>query len=65
MKSLLAMIPGMRFRVEGYRAIAQLEAQINVPAIDFFWKSDPLSTSKANFAIIGNEVTGRYYNPAK
>ncbi len=57
--------PTKQFRVEGYRATAQMEAQVNVLSIDFSWKSDPLSTSKANFAIIGNEVNGRYYSPTK
>ena len=55
--------PQKQFRVEGYRATAQLEAQVKVPSIDFSWKSDPLSESHVNFAIIGNEVNGRYYTP--
>ena len=54
--------PQKQFRVEGYRAASQLEAQVSVPSIGFSWKSDPLETSKANFAVIGNEVNGRYYN---
>jgi hypothetical protein len=53
--------PSKQYRVEGYLATAQLEAQVNVPSIGFSWKSDPLATSKANFAVIGNEVNGRYY----
>lgn len=57
--------PQKQFRVEGYRATAQLEAQVKVPSIDFSWKSDPLSESHANFAIIGDEVNGRYYTPTK
>lgn len=57
--------PLKQFRIDGYRAMAQLEAQIDVPSIGFSWKSDPLSTSHANFAVIGDEVNGRYYNPAK
>ena len=57
--------PQKQFRVEGYRATARMEAQVNVPSIDFSWKSDPLETSKANFAIIGDEVNGRYYGPMK
>lgn len=57
--------PQKQFRVEGYRAIAQLEAQVKVPSIDFSWKSDPLSESQAKFAIIGDEVNGRYYNPMR
>ena len=55
--------PRKQFRVEGYRATAQLEAQVRVPSIDFLWKSEPLSESHANFAIIGDEVNGRYYTP--
>ena len=57
--------PQKQFRVEGYRAASQLEAQVNVPSIGFSWKSDPLETSKANFAIIGDEVNGRYYSPMR
>jgi len=57
--------PQKQFRVEGYRATAQLEAQVKVPLIDFTRKSDPLSAAQANFAIIGDEVNGRYYNPVR
>ena len=57
--------PQKQFRVEGYRATSQLEAQVKVPSIGFSWKSDPLSESLANFAIIGDEVNGRYYTPIK
>jgi hypothetical protein len=57
--------PQKQFRVDGYRATAQLEAQVTVPSIDFSWKSDPLSASHSNFAIIGNEVNGRYYAPQR
>ncbi len=39
-----------------------LQAEIVVPSIDFSWKSDPLATSRAAFAIIGDEVNGRYYD---
>ena len=53
--------PRKQFRFEGYRATAQIEAQVNVPSTGFSWKSDPLSTSQARFAIIGDEVNGRYY----
>jgi hypothetical protein len=49
-------------RFTGTRATCQLEAQVEVPAIGFSWKSDPLSTSKADFAVIGEEVNGRYYD---
>jgi hypothetical protein len=50
------------FKVEGYRAMAQLEASVRVPSINFSWKSDPIETSTANFAIIGAEVNGKYYD---
>ena len=55
--------PQKMFRVEGYLAKAQLEAQVEVPSTGFSWKSDPLETSSANFAVIGDEVNGRYYTP--
>ncbi len=57
--------PQKQFRVEGYRATAQLEAQVKVPSIDFSWKSDSLSTSQAHFAIIGDEANGRYHTAVK
>jgi hypothetical protein len=50
------------FRFVGTRATCQIEAQVEVPAIDFSWKSDPLDTSNSSFAIIGDEVNGRYYD---
>jgi preprotein translocase subunit Sec63 len=49
-----------QFRVDGYHATAQMKAQVNVPSIGFSWKSDPVATSKASSAIIGDEVNGRY-----
>jgi len=54
--------PQKQFRVDGYRAIAQLEARVEVPSIGFSWQSDPLETSHADFAFIGNEGNGRYYS---
>jgi hypothetical protein len=50
------------FRFVGTRATCQMEAQVEVPSIDFSWKSDPLDTSNSSFAIIGDEVNGRYYD---
>jgi hypothetical protein len=50
------------FRFTGTRATCQIEAEVEVPSIDFSWKSDPLNTSKCDFAIIGEEVNGRYYD---
>jgi hypothetical protein len=52
------------FRFVGARASCQMEAQVEVPSIGFSWKSDPLSTSKSDFAIVGEEVNGRYYDSA-
>jgi len=50
------------FRFTGTRAACQMEAQVEVPTINFSWKSDPLETSKCDFAIIGDEVNGRYFD---
>jgi hypothetical protein len=54
--------PAKQFRFTGTRATCQMEAQVEVPSIDFSWKSDPLDTSKSAFAILGEESNGRYYN---
>lgn len=54
--------PAKHLRFTGTRATCQLEAEIHVPAIGFSWKSDPLETSKCDFAILGEEVNGRYYD---
>ena len=56
--------PSRHYRFTGFRAMAQMEASVEVPAAEFAWKSDPLETSKANFAVIGEEVNGRYYDTA-
>ena len=53
--------PAKHFRFNGTRATCQLEAQVDVPSIGFSWKSDPLDTSKADVAVLGDEVNGRYY----
>jgi hypothetical protein len=50
------------FRFDGYRAIGQAEAVVEVPSLNFSWRSDPIATSRAAFAIIGNEVNGKYYD---
>jgi hypothetical protein len=54
--------PSKHFRFTGTRATCQLEAQVEVPSIGFSWKSDPLTKSQADVAIIGEEVNGRYYD---
>lgn len=48
------------FRVEGYAATARAAASVEVPALNFSWKSDPIGTSSAAFAVIGTEVNGKY-----
>ncbi|HLJ46748.1 MAG TPA: hypothetical protein VKU01_12105 [Bryobacteraceae bacterium] len=53
--------PSQQFRFTGHLAECQLEAEVNVPSTGFSWKSDPMATSAASFAVIGEEVNGRYY----
>jgi hypothetical protein len=50
------------FRFEGYRATAQAEAAVEMPSLNFSWKSDPIETSSAAFAIIGAEANGKYFD---
>jgi len=50
------------FRFTGTRAACQMEARVEVPSVGFWWHSDPLETSKCDFAIPGEEVNGRYYD---
>ena len=45
------------FRLTGTRATCQMEAVVEVPSIGFSWKSDPLDTSKCDFAIVGEKLT--------
>jgi len=54
--------PSQQFRFTGNRAECQLEAEVNVPSTGFSWKSDPIETSRAGFAVIGDEVNGRYFS---
>ncbi len=53
--------PARQYRFTGFKAMAQLEAAVDVPSIRFSWKSDSLEKSRANFAVIGQEVNGKYY----
>ncbi len=53
--------PGKHFLFHGWRAEAQAEASAEVPSTGFTWKSEPMRTSKADFALIGEERNGRYY----
>lgn len=57
-----------QYRFEGFRAAAQLQATIRVPATGFIFKTDPLEKSRSDFAVLGAEVNGKYYeaeNPAR
>jgi hypothetical protein len=49
------------FRFTGTRGTCQMEAEVQVSSIGFSPKSDPLDTSESAFAVIGEEVNGRYY----
>ncbi len=53
--------PSRQYRFEGFKAGGQLEATIRVPSLDFTFKTDPLETSKCDFAVMGSEVNGKYY----
>src|SRR5215813_6257444 len=48
-------------RFTGSRASCQLDAEVEVPSVGFSWKSGPLNASKADFAMIGEEVNGLCY----
>jgi hypothetical protein len=54
-----------QYRFQGFKADAKLEASIRVPSIDFTFKTDPLDTSKCDFAVMGTEVNGKYYEAKK
>jgi hypothetical protein len=57
--------PMRQYRFEGFKASAQLEAAFRVPSIDFTFKTDLLETSKTDFAVMGSEANGKYYETAK
>ena len=50
-----------QYRFMGSKAAAQLEATIRVPSINFTFKTDPLEESSCDFAVMGDEVNGKYY----
>jgi hypothetical protein len=54
-----------QYRFEGLEAVAQLEATIRVPSIDFTFKTDLIEASESDFALMGREVNGNYYEVAK
>lgn len=51
-----------QYRFTGYKAEAHLEATVRVPSIDFTFKTDPLESSRCDFAVMGMEVNGKYYS---
>ena len=53
--------PMQQYRFQGFKATAQLEATIRVPSINFTFKTDPLEKSSCDFAVMGEEVNGKYY----
>jgi hypothetical protein len=57
--------PTRQYRFEGFKATAQLEAVVRVPSNDFTFKTDPLETSQCDFAVMGQEANGKYYEPEK
>ena len=53
------------FRVTGSLAVCRMEARVVVPSIGFTWRSDPIDKCPpAAFAVIGDEVNGKYYDEA-
>ena len=57
--------PTRQYRFEGFKAAAQLEDTFSVPSIDFTFKTDPLENPKCDFAVMGDEVNGKYYEATK
>ena len=57
--------PTRQYRFDGFKAVAQLEATVRVPSIGFTFKTDPLESSNCDFAVMGVEVNGRYYEAPK
>lgn len=53
------------YRFEGFKATAQLEATVRIPSIGFAFNTDPLETSKCDFALMGGEVNGWCYDAGK
>jgi hypothetical protein len=53
------------FRVTGFLATCRIQAQVEVPSANFTWKSEPIERCRpADFAVIGEEVNGKYYDEA-
>jgi hypothetical protein len=56
-------VAGRQYRFDGHKAKAQLEASVEVPSLNYSWKSEPLEKSTADFAILGKEANGKFYSP--
>ena len=50
-----------QYRFESFKATAQLDAAVRVPSIDFTFTTDPLENSSCDFAVMGTEADGKYY----
>ena len=50
-----------QYRFTGFKANAELETTVRMPSIDFVFKTDPLENSTCDFAMMGEEVNGKYY----
>jgi len=57
--------PKRQYRLQGFKATARLQAAVRVPSIEFTFKTDPLEASTCDFAVMGAEVNGKYYEPDK
>jgi hypothetical protein len=55
--------PSRQYRFDGFKAEARLQATFRVPAIGFTFQTDPLEASRSDFAVMGAEVNGKYYEP--
>jgi hypothetical protein len=52
----------MVWKSNGEPVLYEDASKHEVPSIGFSLESDPLETSKCDFAIVGEEVNGRYYD---
>ena len=51
------------FRLKGFLATCRMEAQVRNLATGYSWLSDPIEKCPpAAFAVIGEEVNGKYYD---
>ena len=51
---------GLDVSADGRSASLRL-TRVEVPSIGFTWKSDAIETSRADFALIGEEANGKHY----